>query len=485
MKNFTKKLLALLMASAFVIPVLAACGDKNDEENPGGDDSPTTKVDYADQLKLDMSTDTKKLKVDVYQYIDGDTTHFKAAVGESDPDLTVTIIKARYLAVNTPESTGVIDKWGKTASNFTHETLEKAEAIMVESDDDKWNIDSTSSRRVLLWIWYVPDGKEVKTENYRNLNVELLQEGYGRASDTENNRYGTIAGKALYQATQLKLRVFGNEKDPNYFGNSAAAALDLSYLRTHLEEYSDHLVSVRGLVTARFGSSVYIEKNFTVKNAEGEDEEVPFGMVVYYGYSPSNKLLKILTVGNEVNVIGTVTKFEGTYGTTYQISGVEVNSVNPNATKNTTLISEGNEIPYTETSVADIMVKDHRPVTLTFDGDEEETVTIDYAEAVMDTSVILSDLTVESMFTTTNPESSSQGAISIYCTDASGTKITLRTEVLYKGTGTNNKYTEADVTAAIGTSKKIVAARGIVSHFDGEYQISVYNWSCFDFPSAS
>lgn len=479
MKNLMKKILVLLMASVLVIPVLAACGEgKNDDENKN---TQIEKVDYVSQLKLDMTTNTKKLKVDVYQFIDGDTTHFKAAAGESDPDLTVTIIKARYLAVNTPESTGVIDKWGKTASNFTHETLDKAEAIMVESDDNQWNIDSTSSRRILLWVWYVPEGKAVTAENYRNLNVELLQEGYGRASNTEGNRYGEIASKALYQATQLKLRVFGNENDPNYFGGGDATPLDLPYLRTHFEDYIDHPVSVSGVVTAKFASSVYIERNYTVKNADGEDEEVPFGMVVYFGYK-TGKILDILSVGNEVNVVGTVNKFEGTYGTNYQISDVQVNTVNPNSPKNTKLISTGNPIPYTETSVLDIMGKGTRPITVSFeaknDDEDEEVVTIDYGRAVMNTSVMLKDLTVNRISTTTNPDSSSIGAMSLYCQDADGNEITLRTEVLYKEDG-KTLYTEADVWNELGEDHVLHSVKGIVDEFSNEFQIAVYRWNCF------
>ncbi len=72
-------------------------------------------TDYAAQLTLDMSSTTAKQEVTVKTYIDGDTTHFnvpKSVVGNG-------ILKARYLAVDTPESTNIIDDYGKTASKFT------------------------------------------------------------------------------------------------------------------------------------------------------------------------------------------------------------------------------------------------------------------------------------------------------------------------------------------------------------------------------
>ena len=72
------------------------------------------------------------------RYVDGDTTVFRTASGE---DFTV-----RYNGINTPESTGQIQEWGKTASNFNKSRLSNATEIYVESNDGNWNLDSTGSR---------------------------------------------------------------------------------------------------------------------------------------------------------------------------------------------------------------------------------------------------------------------------------------------------------------------------------------------------
>ena len=121
--------------------------------------------DYASELKLDMNSETVKQEVTVKSYVDGDTVHFFVP-----KDITETgVLKARFLAVDTPESTGKIEEYGKAASRFTREKLSAAASIIIESDDSSWNLDSTGGR-YLVWVWYQP----AEGEDYRNLNIELL-----------------------------------------------------------------------------------------------------------------------------------------------------------------------------------------------------------------------------------------------------------------------------------------------------------------------
>lgn len=464
MKGILKKFFALLCAMTLVLPVLSACGEQEEpsEQTP----PPTEKVDYASELKLDMNSETKKQEVTVKFFIDGDTTHFNPT--SNTGDFIDGYIKARYLAVNTPESTGVVEKWGKTASNFTHDKLDSAEKIIVESDDDKWNVDSTGER-YLLWIWYIPDGG---TE-YRNLNVELLQEGYGRSSKTGDNRYGETASAALFQAQQLKLNVFGNKVDPNYFGG-AAEQLTLKYLRFHVQEYVQHPVRVQGLVTARYANSVYIEEY-------DEETGISFGIAVYYGYK-TGALLDILKTGNYVDVIGTVGEFNGTY----QISDVDYNEARPNLSTNTQLVKENQTVTPTEVSVEDLATGSTRKVEAEFskvneDGEETiEKLTLDYGAAIMDTFVTLKNLKITDLYSTKKEDSSGNrvptGQISVTCSPMEGgSSLVLRTEPLYKPDGIS-LYAESDL-----QGKNLAAAKGIVDYYNGTYQISIWNWDCFTF----
>ena len=110
MKNkFGIRALAMLALVTLLLCSFVACGPK--EEIPEEPEH----VDYAAELKLDMNSSTVKQEVSVHIYIDGDTTHFN--VPESV--MEGVILKARYLAINTPESTGRIEPWGKAAYNFT------------------------------------------------------------------------------------------------------------------------------------------------------------------------------------------------------------------------------------------------------------------------------------------------------------------------------------------------------------------------------
>ena len=123
-------------------------------------------VDYAAELKLNLSSATAKEEVKVRTHIDGDTVHFNVSKSVSETG----IFKARFLGVDTPESTGKIEEWGKAASNFTKEKLANAVSIYVESDSSIWEADSTGDR-YLSWIWYKTD----EASDYRLLNLELLQ----------------------------------------------------------------------------------------------------------------------------------------------------------------------------------------------------------------------------------------------------------------------------------------------------------------------
>ena len=205
MKTIISKLIVCISVIALVLGCVS-CG-KTTAENTDNTKEVAEVHDYVSELKLDMSSDTIKQEVTVKTFIDGDTTHFHV------PDSLIPggVLKARYLAVNTPESTGKIEEYGKTASLFTKEKLSGATSIIVESDDENLNRDSTGGR-YLVWVWY----RTSNSEEYRNLNLELLQNGLAIASSTANNRYGEICVKALNQAKAQKLAIYSGQKDPNF-----------------------------------------------------------------------------------------------------------------------------------------------------------------------------------------------------------------------------------------------------------------------------
>ena len=105
MKKITKWT-SLLLAIILVFSFLVSCGEEAPEV--------PEHTDFASVVKLDMASDTLKQAVTVKSYVDGDTTHFYVP----EDVMAGGVLKARYLAINTPESTGKIEEWGKKASNF-------------------------------------------------------------------------------------------------------------------------------------------------------------------------------------------------------------------------------------------------------------------------------------------------------------------------------------------------------------------------------
>ena len=432
------RIISLALTAAMLLASLTACGPGSEDPK----DQPIEKVDYVANLKLDMSSDTMKQEVSVASYTDGDTTNFNKKGSGDFPGATLT---ARYLAVNTPESTGKIEEWGKAASNFTKNALKSATSIIVESDDGNWNADSTGNR-YLLWIWYKPEG----SDQYRNLNLELLQNGLAIASNSAQTRYGDVCMDAIAQAKALKLKVYSGEKDPDYYYGDATP-ITMKELRCNLKDYLNTKVAFEGVVTKSAGQAVYVE--------DYDDESgKTFGIYIYYGYNLSSGGLRILSVGNRVRVVGSVQYYESGYS--YQVADVNYDARKPDDPNNLKLISEGNTVAYPETTVETF----NSQVTIKV-GDEEKTFS--YAELALGTSISMKKLKVVSTSTTVGENPDSNGAMTLVCEDEAGNKMSVRTTVLRDADG--NKITESYFAG------KTIDVKGMVEIFKGTYQIKIFS----------
>ncbi len=439
MKNI-RKILSLLLAFCVLVACFAGC--KDNTNSTGGN---TSTVDYVEQTKLNLDSETKKQEVTVKSYIDGDTTHFIVPAEISDDGT----LKARYMGINTPESTGKIEEWGKKASNFTKEKLTGATSIIVESDNSQWNVDSTGGRH-LVWVWYKPSADA----EYRLLNLELVQNGLSISCGTTADRYGDAMSNAFQQAKTQKLNVFSGEEDPDFFYGDAYE-LDLKHLRTNISLYDNLKVAFEGVVTYNNNNSVYVEEY-------DAETDMYYGMSVYYGYE-TGELLNILKVGNRVRVVGTVTYYET--GGTWQVSGLSYREFKPEDPSNTIKISEGNSAANRETDVAIFSTGKVDVETLvSLDGEETEIKTFDYANLAMSTSVSMKNLKVVDAYTTNNG-GESDGAMTLTC-KVGDTFVDVRTIVLYDENG--ELLTESDY------MNKTIDVKGIVDYFSGSYQIKVF-----------
>ncbi len=427
MKEMQSKLcffLAVLLCLTGLVPVLA-------EGEP---------VDYAGKVSLNFATETAKQEVTVKTYVDGDTTHFHV------PETVVEngVLKARYLGIDTPECTGKIEEYGKRAAAFTREKLESAVSIVLESDTANWDKDSTGDR-YLVWVWYQP----AENQPYRNLNIEVLQNGLAVAKSSANNRYGDLCTEAIRQAREQKLSVYSGQPDPDfYYGD--AIELTLKELRCNLEAYEGKKVAFTGNIILNSGNSVYVE-------TYDAELDMYFGLSVYYGFGLSPMGLDILSVGNECRIVGTVQYYEA--GDSWQVSGLSYDMMDPRNPGNIQKLSGGVKAAYTP---VDAKTFSHGKVTV---RDEEAAQEFDFAALSIATSVEMRNLQVQSVYTTLDTDSTNHGAMTLTCL-CDGETVQVRTAPLRE----NGKLITEE--RYLG---KTIDVKGIVDRFEGEYQIKVFS----------
>ena len=438
-------------------------------ENPGdqpgdqpgdepGDDTPEF-IDYASQVKFDPNSGRVYTAATVKSYIDGDTTHFDVSTDIIDRGY----LKARYLAINTPESTGVIEPWGKKASNYTKEQLQKAVSIILESDSDTWNLDSTGDRH-LVWVWY----KTAEDTEYRNLNLEILQQGLAFGSNVSSNSYSEKALAAVAQAKSLKLHVFSPEQDPDFYYDGVIE-LTLEELKANCEKYEGKLVKFEAVVAKRSNVTVYVEEYDPVN-------QMYFGMQVFCGYN--YPAMGDFRVGNRVVIIGTLQYYEN--GGTFQVSNLQYDPFDPEGSCG--VISKGHSSSYKEISVDTIM---NGKVTLdtyqnVYDDNGELIDEIlvkkefDYGEIAHYSTATVKNLTVTSVYMTNNG-GDSDGALTITCKSEEG--ITFQIRFAEKLT----KDDKTDVTKADFPVGTVISAKGVIDSFDGKYQLKVFSYNDITF----
>lgn len=434
----SKKFLALI---CLILVICLCAGCERGAQVPEATGETFSAVDYAASIQPDKTGSYKQLEVTVKLYIDGDTVHFHVPSGEQFPS---GVLKARFIGVNTPESTGKIEEFGKTAAAFTKERLLGAETILIESDTDQWDADSTGGR-YLVWIWYKNPG----SATYRNLNIELLQEGLAIASSSANNRYGSVCTSAIDQAKASGLNVYSGKPDPNYFYGQAIE-MDLKELRTNIADYNGQKVAFTGVITMNYNNGVYVEQY-------DPETDMYYGMYAYYGFGFGG--MKLLKVGNEVRIVGSVSEFNGSW----QVSGMTYSDFIP-SDDDIRLISENNERAFALTEPATFVQGTVEVTSVDPETDEATTATYPYAELAMGTSISMENLYVKDVYTTESDNDSSDGAMTLTC-EANGVTVSVRTVVLTDANG--------NIITAETYEGKTISVKGVVDCFNGDYQIKV------------
>ncbi len=255
-------------------------------------------------------------------YVDGDTTQFTTYNG-------IYNVKVRYLAIDTPESTSEIEEWGKSASNFNKNILKNAKHIIVQSAQSaktgkKAAADLDGYGRSLAYVWYT-NVENPKKEDFRNLNLEMVYNGFslfsGSRNEMEESFYDAFM-EAYDIASYFKKNMFSEEKDPNYYYDAPKALslkdlYDTSYYTTKHKNnpdddgtsysmYCDYKTkyTFEGVVSRKLGTSFYIQDKIDGK---------------YYGlYAFTLRNYAPVKIGNRIKVSGVLSW----YGGAYELSGL-------------------------------------------------------------------------------------------------------------------------------------------------------------------
>lgn len=123
--------------------------------------------------------------------IDGDTARFTypQAIYDAIPNFSK---NTRFLNMDTEETYGNPEEWGKPGSNYTCDLLTNAESIVLQTDPNDDLIDNEDYRRLLAWIWVqLPGEDEYFLLNYMVVIQGLAQVKYEFGSG-ETISYGAF-----------------------------------------------------------------------------------------------------------------------------------------------------------------------------------------------------------------------------------------------------------------------------------------------------
>ena len=313
MKKISLIFSAILLVCIMATVCFVAC-DKTDDvaDNTKFYDAITK------ELTLNKSYEGKSFLTDgigvapVSAYTDGDTTRFVSG------DNTVTI---RYYCVDTPESTGGVQKWGKAASLFVKNQLSQATLIVLESSTGGKPVVDSYGSRYLGYVWY----KTANDANLKNLNVELIENGFSenKAINTAAYPYYNVMDKANEFARSIKLRIYSDLDDP-LFSTDPVKMTVKDFIENNESYYNEETDSgsrvefdayLESLSTSPSGTNTFTAVQYDPETG------ATYKIFVYAGYaSYSASKMKL---GHLYRIIGTIQKYNGNF----QVSGVEYSEI--------------------------------------------------------------------------------------------------------------------------------------------------------------
>lgn len=318
-----KKILRII--GAFVIVCcgvlgLSACGEnKKVADNTEYYDAVTK------TLKLQKSYTDKCFYSDgigsakVASFTDGDTTLFR--LDKADPVLGDTV-NIRYYSIDTPESTGSVEKWGKAASLFVQSQLTSATEIVLEATGVPAVKDSYGTR-YLGYVWY----KTADYGEFKNLNLEMVENGFSENKGINTNAYPYFNKfkEANEFAASIQLRLYSELDDPLYSTDPVDTSIK-EFNENPLAFYNEELDAGTKIRFTAYLKSITISASGThTFIAEQYDPETgkTYSLNVYTGYNSSPA--SSMKLGHLYQIVGSVQKHYGVY----QIAGPVYSALYP------------------------------------------------------------------------------------------------------------------------------------------------------------
>lgn len=307
-----KKILITVPVAALAL-LLASCGGGKGDNNAHYDGVTKT-------LKLQKSYEGKSFIDDgigaakVAACTDGDTTRFDLLTNNG---LSVVV---RYHSIDTPESTGGVEKWGKAASLFNKGILTEATEVVLEATGPKAQHDSYGTR-YLGYVWY----RKSASEDFKLLNLEMVENGFStnHGTDTSEFPYNSYFKKAEEFAKSKQLHLHSSEEDP-LFSNDPIDITLKEFWENPEKFYNSDTQSGSKVRTELYLTDLTISNSgtytFTGKQYDPETKEVKT-INVYAGYASA--AASGMPIGNLYTVIGSIQY----YGGNYQISGLKYASL--------------------------------------------------------------------------------------------------------------------------------------------------------------
>ncbi len=319
--HLTKKFIYPNIMIVGLLMGLVSCGEKGF-------------IDYASNsdIKLTLEYEGHEFltdgigEVELYTAIDGDTAHFVSASGDSE------LIKARFYGVDTPESTGKVQEYGKAASNFTKEKLTNANengTIVLSSPFFEYREPETDSTggRYLSLIWINEEKENAPIDELKCLNLMLVQEGFSWVKNlSEIPEYVETFTLAEQQARDYKLNLFSGEPDPlfNYGDYVDVSLLELKKAveeslkdPNYINPYDGENVRIQGTVAGYADHILYLQGFFDEETGSTNPEGEWAGINIFTGMSSTPS--RFTTKNNYIQLCGVAEDSEN-FG--FQITGV-------------------------------------------------------------------------------------------------------------------------------------------------------------------